>query len=130
MPLAEPDPNPVGELPLERPALRPVDADRAELTLHGYPTGLVERDETGHAGSVAAHGARGCTGVRRVRVRSNWHSPRVSFGSSETAVSATDVVLRPQAGQPRWQKAKWHRPVSYTHLRAHETDSYLVCRLL
>src|SRR5664279_5089768 len=23
---------------------------------------------------------------------------------------------------------KW-RPVSYTHLRAHETDSYLVCRL-
>src|SRR5665647_3820362 len=22
------------------------------------------------------------------------------------------------------------RPVSYTHLRAHETDSYLVCRLL
>src|SRR5680860_1560231 len=23
-----------------------------------------------------------------------------------------------------------HDPVSYTHLRAHETDSYLVCRLL
>src|SRR5665647_3727868 len=23
-----------------------------------------------------------------------------------------------------------HGPVSYTHLRAHETDSYLVCRLL
>ena len=23
-----------------------------------------------------------------------------------------------------------HAPVSYTHLRAHETDSYLVCRLL
>ena len=23
-----------------------------------------------------------------------------------------------------------HTPVSYTHLRAHETDSYLVCRLL
>src|SRR5665647_3831112 len=23
-----------------------------------------------------------------------------------------------------------HVPVSYTHLRAHETDSYLVCRLL
>ena len=22
------------------------------------------------------------------------------------------------------------KPVSYTHLRAHETDSYLVCRLL
>src|SRR5664279_3105276 len=24
----------------------------------------------------------------------------------------------------------WSSPVSYTHLRAHETDSYLVCRLL
>ena len=24
----------------------------------------------------------------------------------------------------------WSGPVSYTHLRAHETDSYLVCRLL
>src|SRR5665647_3670791 len=24
----------------------------------------------------------------------------------------------------------WLTPVSYTHLRAHETDSYLVCRLL
>src|SRR5680860_1815441 len=24
----------------------------------------------------------------------------------------------------------WMGPVSYTHLRAHETDSYLVCRLL
>src|SRR5680860_1712905 len=34
------------------------------------------------------------------------------------------------------QSATWsrsaitERPVSYTHLRAHETDSYLVCRLL
>src|SRR5664279_649646 len=25
---------------------------------------------------------------------------------------------------------QWASPVSYTHLRAHETDSYLVCRLL
>src|SRR5665647_1967757 len=32
---------------------------------------------------------------------------------------------------PRWQRAKHDEkyPVSYTHLRAHETDSYLVCRL-
>src|SRR5665647_3800244 len=28
----------------------------------------------------------------------------------------------------RWRRGP--RPVSYTHLRAHETDSYLVCRLL
>ena len=29
--------------------------------------------------------------------------------------------------QPIWRK---YKAVSYTHLRAHETDSYLVCRLL
>src|SRR5680860_1750783 len=30
---------------------------------------------------------------------------------------------------PNWAR-RWARPLSYTHLRAHETDSYLVCRLL
>src|SRR5665647_3068918 len=29
-----------------------------------------------------------------------------------------------------WFTNTGHMPVSYTHLRAHETDSYLVCRLL
>src|SRR5678816_4437786 len=26
-------------------------------------------------------------------------------------------------------QANWHKPVSYTHLRAHETPEHLVCRL-
>ena len=30
----------------------------------------------------------------------------------------------------RQHTVDWHSAVSYTHLRAHETDSYLVCRLL
>src|SRR5665647_2884230 len=29
-----------------------------------------------------------------------------------------------------WIERHFLNPVSYTHLRAHETDSYLVCRLL
>ena len=29
-----------------------------------------------------------------------------------------------------WFSDVKHTTVSYTHLRAHETDSYLVCRLL
>src|SRR5680860_273227 len=29
-----------------------------------------------------------------------------------------------------WYKSNGYNSVSYTHLRAHETDSYLVCRLL
>src|SRR5665647_2266156 len=39
-------------------------------------------------------------------------------------------------GRPRskatffWMSMTASAPVSYTHLRAHETDSYLVCRLL
>src|SRR5664279_1955200 len=32
-------------------------------------------------------------------------------------------------GQQQWPRRRPHT-VSYTHLRAHETDSYLVCRLL
>src|SRR5680860_1843623 len=34
-----------------------------------------------------------------------------------------------EEGQPE-PKGPTSMPVSYTHLRAHETDSYLVCRLL
>src|SRR5665647_3712868 len=37
--------------------------------------------------------------------------------------------LLPSGLRERVQLAEVH-PVSYTHLRAHETDSYLVCRLL
>src|SRR5664279_5982307 len=50
------------------------------------------------------------------------------------------VVIRIQAVPwPNWftfdeepfvKNAHSYAPVSYTHLRAHETDSYLVCRLL
>src|SRR5665647_3760428 len=39
----------------------------------------------------------------------------------DTTISFAGVILN-RVGSPR--------PVSYTHLRAHETDSYLVCRLL
>src|SRR5665647_2640846 len=31
---------------------------------------------------------------------------------------------------PYYNAGLYYIPVSYTHLRAHETDSYLVCRLL
>src|SRR5665647_1889819 len=40
-------------------------------------------------------------------------------GRCESRLTSYDVAQR-------WA----HKPVSYTHLRAHETDSYLVCRLL
>src|SRR5665647_3299345 len=42
------------------------------------------------------------------------------------------LARRPEApgtGAPALRRAPLPHPVSYTHLRAHETDSYLVCRL-
>ena len=40
------------------------------------------------------------------------------------------IVAKPATcNAPKNMKAS-NTPVSYTHLRAHETDSYLVCRLL
>src|SRR5665647_2109249 len=41
---------------------------------------------------------------------------------------ATDETVREIGNGQRGCREEW--PVSYTHLRAHETDSYLVCRLL
>src|SRR5665647_1215246 len=39
-------------------------------------------------------------------------------------------ILRCGMGADHGVKIHYPSPVSYTHLRAHETDSYLVCRLL
>ena len=37
---------------------------------------------------------------------------------------------RARSAKRRSASVRDEKPVSYTHLRAHETDSYLVCRLL
>src|SRR5664279_3890442 len=50
------------------------------------------------------------------------------FGVGFDWVAWWNVVGKPI---PEWAEMSWSQwPVSYTHLRAHETDSYLVCRLL
>src|SRR5680860_1121014 len=41
-----------------------------------------------------------------------------------------DLHARRQAISKIQDVTQVKKPVSYTHLRAHETDSYLVCRLL
>src|SRR5665647_3842565 len=40
------------------------------------------------------------------------------------------LPLRVARGNQEEEETPSRPPVSYTHLRAHETDSYLVCRLL
>ena len=50
---------------------------------------------------------------------------RVKFASDNVTGACPEVldaILKANDGD--------RTPVSYTHLRAHETDSYLVCRLL
>src|SRR5665647_3817889 len=43
-------------------------------------------------------------------------------------IDTRSAIERLWDAPPRDARLSW--PVSYTHLRAHETDSYLVCRLL
>src|SRR5680860_1318227 len=73
--------------------------------------------------------------VRRSSLRDStdgWSDPRRRLPGNPGAGTPTS---RGRAGKPittsemheAWQR--WYA-VSYTHLRAHETDSYLVCRLL
>ena len=45
-------------------------------------------------------------------------------------MSAKKIVLLAYGEKKRWAIKNMIEAVSYTHLRAHETDSYLVCRLL
>src|SRR5665647_3816021 len=53
--------------------------------------------------------------------------PARTIGVILTATDAT--VLARLTGREVGGALERHLPVSYTHLRAHETDSYLVCRL-
>src|SRR5680860_1076974 len=57
--------------------------------------------------------------------------------SAPTTTSPVPTNPAPEAGRAPPRRARCRsnaqyrvRAVSYTHLRAHETDSYLVCRLL
>src|SRR5664279_5123902 len=62
------------------------------------------------------------------------------FEDAEIASKTLGIVLTkrgkhqgldiPMCGVPVERSEDYLHPVSYTHLRAHETDSYLVCRLL
>src|SRR5680860_482106 len=55
-----------------------------------------------------------------------------TFVDDEQPLTGTSVIWRdaPVAAWREWRIEGSQDAVSYTHLRAHETDSYLVCRLL
>src|SRR5664279_6318943 len=66
-------------------------------------------------------------------------TPSVVYFQEPTEVAVGDVARNAAVAEPEnvvsmvkrsMGEARTFTSVSYTHLRAHETDSYLVCRLL
>src|SRR5665647_1244688 len=60
----------------------------------------------------------------------NVELPLLIAGISETEARVQALQMLATVELSEWAHHKPSEPVSYTHLRAHETDSYLVCRLL
>src|SRR5665647_485196 len=82
----------------------------------------------GYAGAAAIPASQ-----RIRRGRTIWPPERRSPGADDQNAWVRILLCRPLDPIP-WMGLpvllRWRTPVSYTHLRAHETDSYLVCRLL
>src|SRR5665647_1551595 len=76
--------------------------------------------------TVAKWAGGGGGGSRRARRPRG----RQAFAASTRSTTAAVCSMSPSSTSRCVTKRTVHGPVSYTHLRAHETDSYLVCRLL
>src|SRR5665647_3832795 len=69
-------------------------------------------------------------------IRRNGLTESGSFSSSSRLSSRAVLIFSTMLSKIVNSDSRWNPlarrpiPVSYTHLRAHETDSYLVCRLL
>src|SRR5665647_3891519 len=67
---------------------------------------------------------------RRVRRVMPWDGSLDTPNSSSGSFPASGVLARVRLVLQGFSGWRCITSVSYTHLRAHETDSYLVCRLL
>src|SRR5664279_5019274 len=74
---------------------------------------------------------RRISGLNRLSEARDIHTvdERLEFGPTRVTIGARQHALGVVKRECRWIGPPLI-PVSYTHLRAHETDSYLVCRLL
>src|SRR5664279_5532627 len=94
------------------------------LSMYGhYPR--AEQTVGGYAATASPAGEPSMVWVKPGCQRRNWsaRSSLIRQGAEGRPVVRHDDDPGPQQRPDR-------APVSYTHLRAHETDSYLVCRLL
>src|SRR5680860_1732437 len=80
--------------------------------------------------SCAESTSRSCTWMLRIRTSSPISLLEAPFREEGSITTVSSVRSSPDQRVPVTTVPMPFRAVSYTHLRAHETDSYLVCRLL
>src|SRR5680860_1421142 len=111
-----------------------VAAERCFLRLEFYAHGQRFNGTTPRivVGGITTHHAHAGDGTGRLHaLRNGAHHAHLSFSAalSRYGVFAASSAVCPSSSS-RGRSAAPSITVSYTHLRAHETDSYLVCRLL
>lgn len=112
MPLAEPDLDAVGELPLKRLPASPVQANRTDRTLHRNTASLVERREARHAASVprrdaqnhAKHSPLGVRFQMALAACATWHRAARSPLALRTGAWRLDRT----PGRHPSSASKWH----------------------
>src|SRR5680860_1147545 len=96
-----------------------------DVLLGPLPERLTRRD---NRGVRLAHGGRREVGMHTCAVPVTLNRFRVQV--SRDVIVLGDAIEQPPGHPEMIPDCHRVEPVSYTHLRAHETDSYLVCRLL
>jgi len=143
MPVAEPDLDPVRELPRKRLPPSPIKTDRTQRRLHGNPAGFVEREEACHVSSIAGHWIHVCAHLERVRasfqlahaVSATWprhgtapfpvsgadrsRGPQVALSASDTWMSPSRPALH--AARPSNPPSHAKRP-GFTETRPHSIE--------
>src|SRR5664279_5900373 len=106
----------------------------------GYGMGAVHRRWVPPQSAWSPVNVPATSAARRCRVASPSPSTAVPMPIplSVTSMTRSSLTVMVMASSSAWEcrtalptaSLSTARAVSYTHLRAHETDSYLVCRLL
>src|SRR5680860_1440536 len=116
---------------MERPSMpRPAPYWYTAGMLRSHTSGELTAKDTGKPVTLAGwvHRRRDHGGLIFIDLRDRYGLTQLVIGPDDK-----DAFKVADTARPEWvlrATGKVRKPVSYTHLRAHETDSYLVCRLL
>src|SRR5678815_5535655 len=79
---------------------------------------------------VALEAAKGQETLSELATKYGLHPNQISQWKRQLLDSGAEVFSHNGNKEAQGQDAQQSEPVSYTHLRAHETPEHLVCRLL